>query len=211
MPNLNKGPALNRSTNFEAVLATQPPTNLTTFASLLADTQTQPGVLAYTSDQEWCYWNGVAWVAINPAYTTLPSDPSVIANTDLVAIYSQANSELVTVPASTLSTFIGSIALANATSITLNSNYPQNYTVNTQTAGTLTVVNPIGTPVEGQRLTLRIKSTHVQTYSWGGAYRGSSSAALPTASTGSSENDYLGFIYNSTDSTWDFVTTVTGF
>lgn len=110
-----------------------------------------------------------------------------------------------------LVTVLSSIALANGTSITLNCLYAQNYTVNTRGAGTLTVVNPTGTPVEGQRLTLRIKSSNVQTYSWGSQYRGSSTAALPTASTGSAKNDYIGFIWNSTDSYWDFVSSVTGF
>lgn len=95
------------------------------------------------------------------------------------------------------------ISMADATSITPTGDTADiNITTNTQTAGTFTVNAPSGTPVDGQILRIRIKSTNVQTYSWNAIYRGGT-LALPTASTGSSKTDYMMFIYNSADSKWD--------
>ena len=73
----------------------------------------------------------------------------------------------------------------------------------TASAGTLTVVNPTGTPTDGQALVLRIKTTNAMTYSWGNKYRTSTSTILPVNSSGSSLTDYISFIYNSADSIWD--------
>ena len=73
----------------------------------------------------------------------------------------------------------------------------------TASAGTLTVVNPTGTPTDGQALVLRIKTTNAMTYSWGNQYRTSTSTILPVNSSGSSLTDYISFIYNSADSIWD--------
>lgn len=101
---------------------------------------------------------------------------------------------------------------ANATSVTpTGDSADQTNQANTQSGGTLTMNAPTGTPVDGQKWTFRIKSTNVQTYSWNSIYRGSTAAALPTASSGSSLTDYYGFIYNAADTKWDFVSTVAGF
>lgn len=81
----------------------------------------------------------------------------------------------------------------------------------TQSASTLTIRNPTGTPRNGQALTMRIQSTNAQTFSWGSQYRGSSDAGLPTATTGSSKTDYLGFEWNATDATWDLLAKNFGF
>lgn len=98
------------------------------------------------------------------------------------------------------------VALADATSFTLSADTADmNTQANTQTAGTLTANVPSGTPTDGQQLIFRIKSTNVQTYSWNAIFRGSTTTALPTASTGTSKTDYLGFIYNGADSKWDLV------
>lgn len=102
--------------------------------------------------------------------------------------------------------------VADGTSITPTGDSADQFNqVNTQTAGTLTVNAPTGTPTDGQKLMMRIKSTNVQTYAWNGAYRGSTSIALPTASTGSAKTDYLGFVWNAADSKWDFLGSVAGF
>jgi hypothetical protein len=101
--------------------------------------------------------------------------------------------------------------LTNATSFTPNiGNADISEQANTQTAGTLTANNPTGTPVDGQKWTLRISSTNVQTFSWGSAYTGGT-VALPTATTGSSKYDYFLFIYNSATSKWNYVATAAGF
>ena len=104
-----------------------------------------------------------------------------------------------------------SVSMTDASSITPTGDTADiNYQANTQSVGTLTVNAPSGTPVDGQTLKLRIKSTNVQTYSWNAIYRGSSTVALPTASSGASKTDYIGFIYNSADSKWDCVASDAG-
>lgn len=103
------------------------------------------------------------------------------------------------------------VSLADGTAITpTGDTADENIHTNTQVAGTLTVNAPSGTPVDGQKLILRIKSTNAQTYAWNAIYRGSTDIALPTAST-AAKTDYLGFIYNSADSKWDLVALVKGF
>ncbi len=104
------------------------------------------------------------------------------------------------------------VSMADATSFTpTGDTADENTHANTQGAGTLTANAPSGTPVDGQRLILRIKSTNVQTFSWNAIYRGSNTVTLPVATTGSSKTDYFGFIYNSADSKWDCVSASYGY
>ncbi|MDE2098636.1 MAG: hypothetical protein KGL39_15385 [Patescibacteria group bacterium] len=81
---------------------------------------------------------------------------------------------------------------------------------NTASGGTLTMNNPSGSPADTQSLVFRITSANVQTFSWGTAYH-AGSAALPTATTGSSKHDYIAFIYDAATSQWDYVATAAGF
>lgn len=74
---------------------------------------------------------------------------------------------------------------------------------NTQGAGTLTINAPTGTPVDGQLLVIRLKSTSVQTFSWNSIYLASTDLALPTVSSSGSKWDYVLFMYNSTSSKWE--------
>lgn len=102
--------------------------------------------------------------------------------------------------------------IADATSLTVNSDTTDIATqINTQAAGTLTIGAPTGTPINGQRLIIRIQSTNVQTFSWNAAFQGSADLALPTATSGSSLYDYVGFLYNSTAAKWQMVAKVFGF
>jgi hypothetical protein len=81
----------------------------------------------------------------------------------------------------------------------------------TATAGTFTVNAPTGcVAFEGQRLRLHFKFTNAQTYSWNAAFVGGTTA-LPTSSTGTGKGDWIGFIYDSINSKWDYVATATGF
>lgn len=80
---------------------------------------------------------------------------------------------------------------------------------NTGGAGTLTLANPTGTPVDGDRLTFRLACTNTQTLSWGTVYH-AGSAALPT-SCAAGTHIYVGFIYDSTTSQWDYVAAALGF
>jgi hypothetical protein len=97
-------------------------------------------------------------------------------------------------------------SLASATSITPNADTTDMVTMNmTGASGTLTFNAPTGTPVNGQRFTIRLQTTLVQTFSWNSIYAGSTDLALPTSSSASGLTDYIGFMYNSTASKWQLM------
>ena len=104
------------------------------------------------------------------------------------------------------------VAIADGTSVTINADTTDIATqANTQTAGTLTINAPTGTPVNGQKLIFRLRSTNAQTFSWNAVFAGSADLTLPTASTGASAYDYMGFIYNSTAAKWQLLAKNFGF
>lgn len=104
------------------------------------------------------------------------------------------------------------VVITDATSITINADTTDVATqANTQSAGTLTINVPTGTPVNGQKLILRLRSTNAQTFSFNAAFTGSTDVALPTVSSGSSKYDYMGFMYNSTSATWQIIAKNFGF
>jgi hypothetical protein len=82
---------------------------------------------------------------------------------------------------------------------------------NTQSAGTFTLNAPTGTLVDGQKLMFRMTSTNVQTFSWNAVFRDSTDLSLPTASSGTGKEDYMGFIYNNTAVKWDLIAKNFGF
>jgi hypothetical protein len=82
---------------------------------------------------------------------------------------------------------------------------------NTQVAGTLTINAPTGTPVNGQKLIIRMTCTNAQVLSFNAIYRSSTDLGFPASTSGSSQTDYLGFIYNSTSTRWDMVSKMFGF
>jgi len=104
------------------------------------------------------------------------------------------------------------VLMADGSSITPTGDTADiNTQINTQAGGTLAVAAPSGTPLSGQTLILRIKSTNSQTFSWDAIYRGSAYIPLPTTHTGASKTNYYGFIYNADDTVWDLVADVEGF
>lgn len=103
-------------------------------------------------------------------------------------------------------------SIADGTSITVDADATDIATqTNTQSAGTLSINAPSGSPVDGQQILFRIRTTNVQTLSWNSAFTGSTDLSLPTASSGNSKWDYLGFIYNSTAAKWHLIASVFGF
>lgn len=87
----------------------------------------------------------------------------------------------------------GLVTVADATTITCNwdtmGTCDQD---NTQAAGTLTIAAIGGTCVDGQKMTLRIKSTNVQTFAWNAVFRfGTDIPSIPS-STGEAKTDYIG-------------------
>lgn len=104
------------------------------------------------------------------------------------------------------------VVIPDATSITIDADTTDMATqANTQAVGTLTINAPTGTPANGQKIILRLRSSNIQTFSWNAIFQGSVDAGLPTTSTGSSKYDYMGFIYNSTATKWQMVAKNFGF
>jgi hypothetical protein len=104
------------------------------------------------------------------------------------------------------------VAITDATSVTINADTTDlAIQANTQAVGTLTINAPTGTPYSGQKLLFRLLSTNVQTFSWNAIFQGSTDVILPTASTGTSKYDYMGFIYNATNTKWQLVAKAFGY
>jgi hypothetical protein len=102
-----------------------------------------------------------------------------------------------------------SLAAASTTgTVTPNSDaYDQ---VNYLLTGTVSFANPSGTPVNGQKLSIRLYAASLQTVSWtttSPGYR-AIGATLPTA-VAAGKTVYVGAIWNSTDSFWDVVAVAT--
>lgn len=98
------------------------------------------------------------------------------------------------------------LSVEDATSVTMNCDTTDIATqANTQATGTLTINAPTGTPVNGQKIMLRLTSANVQTFSWNAIFRGSTDLPLPPASSGAGKEDYLGFIYDSSSTKWDLI------
>lgn len=96
--------------------------------------------------------------------------------------------------------------IASGTSVTIDADTTDiAVQVNTQSAGTLTINAPTGTPTDAQRLMFRLTSTNVQTFSFNSIFAGSPDVSLPTASTGGGKTDYLGFVYLASTTKWHLV------
>lgn len=104
------------------------------------------------------------------------------------------------------------VGLADAVAITPTIDNADEFThVNTQALGNLTVNAPTGTPTDGQRLVVRIKSTNAHAFIFNAAYRASLDMPFPAALSGAGKTDYLGFIFNAADAKWDLITLLRGY
>lgn len=107
---------------------------------------------------------------------------------------------------------------ARVTSITSNATWSPSadtddqYIITAQAAAVTVVSNPSGTPTAGQKLIIRVKDDGTaRAITWSGSqWRASSDLALPTT-TIISKTMYLGFIWNSTSSTWDMIAKLDNF
>ena len=70
---------------------------------------------------------------------------------------------------------------------------------------------PTGTPLEGQKLMIRVKdNATARTLAWNAIYRSSLDLSLPTT-TVISRTLYIGFIYNAIDAKWDLISVLGNF
>lgn len=107
---------------------------------------------------------------------------------------------------------VRTVVITDGTSITLNCDTTDIATqANTQATGTLTINAPTGTPINGQKIMLRLTSNNAQTFSWNAAFVGSTDLPLPTVSSGAGKEDYLGFIYDNTAIKWHLIAKNFGF
>jgi hypothetical protein len=104
------------------------------------------------------------------------------------------------------------ITITDGYSITIDSNITDiAYQLNTQVTNILTIAAPTGTPINGQKLILKVKCTNTQTFSWNQIFTGSVDQSLPIATSGNSKYDYMGFIYDSDAIKWQLVARNFGF
>ena len=67
-------------------------------------------------------------------------------------------------------------------------------------------------PTNGQKIVYRLKqdATGTRTITWGAAFRFGVDIPVPALTTTAAKTDYIGFIYNGTDSTWDCLAVTRG-
>lgn len=72
---------------------------------------------------------------------------------------------------------------------------------------------PSGSPANGQKMIIRLRQDVVgsRTVTWNAIYRFGTDITTPKLTTTASKTDYIGFIYNSTDITWDCVAVSKGY
>ena len=100
---------------------------------------------------------------------------------------------------------------ASTATLTPNVDAADTFTITAQAVG-LSVANPTGTPVNGQKMIIRIDDNGTaRAITWSGTqYRASTDLALPTT-TIATKTMYLGFIWNSTDTKWDLIAFLNNF
>lgn len=108
----------------------------------------------------------------------------------------------------TANRFIGgqtrTVTIASSATPAPNADITDIYTI-TALAEAATFGAPTGTPVNGQKLIIRVKdNATARSLSWNAIYRAGTDVALPTT-TVVSKTLYCGFIYNSTDTKFDLV------
>lgn len=102
------------------------------------------------------------------------------------------------------------VALTDAATVTPNADTTDMGVLSTLSQNT-TLANPTGTPTDGQRFQLRVKSTVARTWTFGSKYRGGTGVPLPSATSGGGLWDYYGWEYNLADDKWDLLAKSPGY
>lgn len=201
---------------------------------------TGTGVLTIAASKTLTVNNSIALTGTDSTTMTFPTTNATIARTDAaqtftgIQTFSSAmvlstgtvtvSGNTITYPgaAGTLATLAGTETLTNKritsrVGSTSSSSTPTPtgdsndlYEV-TALAANATIGSPGGTPTDGQKIIIRIKDNGTaRTLAFNAIYRASSDLALPST-TILSKTMYLGFVYNSTDSKWDFIAFLNNF
>lgn len=126
----------------------------------------------------------------NTSDATKNSASAVLTNKTLIAISNVVEEITTTASSSTPTPTGGSL---------------RNYFTVTALAANATIGAPTGSPVDGNKLFIRIKDNATpRTLAFNAIYRFSSDLAAPST-TVTSKTLYMGFIYNGVDSKWDML------
>ena len=152
-----------------------------------------------------------AAVATYPSLTELTYVKGVTS-----AIQTQLNTKITTSSTDTLTNkrieprIVSAASYTTDTGTSLDVSTTDLFIITAQ-AGALLFNAPGGTPVQGQKLMIRIKDNGTaRALTYNAVFRASSDLALPTT-TVLSKTLYMGFIYNSTDTKWDLLAVLNNF
>lgn len=97
------------------------------------------------------------------------------------------------------------VTLTDAATIAVDSSLGNSFKVTL--AGNRTLGSPTGSPVDGQKMLIAVRQdgTGSRTLAYNAIYRFGTGVTSPTLTTGANKTDYLGFVYNSTDTKWDCI------
>ena len=114
--------------------------------------------------------------------------------------------------ASTLPALVRTVTVAFAATVTPNADTTDVLNIGALTAA-ITIANPTGTPVDGQKLTLRLQQDAVgaRAITWGAAFAFGSDVTLATIPGSASAKWEQVFEWNATDARWRAVAIVRGF
>lgn len=102
------------------------------------------------------------------------------------------------------------VALADAATIATDASLGNIFTVTL--GGNRTMGAPTN-PTNGQKIIYRLKQdgTGTRTMTWNAVFRFSTDVPVPTLTTTINKTDYVGFVYNSTDTKWDALAVSKGY
>jgi len=102
------------------------------------------------------------------------------------------------------------VALVDAANIAVDASLGNLFTVTLTDDRTLDAPT---NPTQGQMIVFRVTQdgSGGHTLAYDAAYRFSTDIPSPTLSTGAGDEDYIGFLYNEADDTWDCIGKVFGF
>lgn len=150
--------------------------------------------------------SGSLTVGGNASITGTVSAANATASTNLVPLGQLQNGSLSLTVAFLSEPGVATSAVS-PTTLAINCNTTKITSV-TALANALTISNPTGTPVDGQKLIIRIRdSGTAQTLTFGSAYSSGTALPLPTTTT-AGVTLHLGFIYNAALSLWSLVASI---
>ena len=148
--------------------------------------------------------------------TAIDTDTTLAANSDTKLASQKATKAYAdTKLAKSGGTLTGAVidavsALTDGATISIDASLGNIFTVTL--GGNRTIAAPTN-PTAGQKMILQLRQdvTGSRTVSWNAVFRFGTDITTPTLTTTASKTDYIGFIYNDTDSKWDCVAVSRGY